>query len=708
MDNVIAGFLERNLFDVKDNINVAITDAEQDSYCITAENGTLYVKANNYISACMGIYDYLKKYCGVQLSWCGNRAINITELTMFDGVFSREIEQKFRVYMNYCTLDYSMCWWDFSRWEKEIDFMAMNGINMPLAVIGSEAVLYETLLEYGFSEREALDSISGPAFWAWQLMTNIEGYIPPKDKSYVYRRAELGKKILERYIEFGMQPIQQGFSGHVPMLFKSKFPDAKILEQRGWCGFPKTAQLDPLDTLFLDFGKSYLNNLERIFGNYHYLACDPFHEGTPPKRWSWYLKAVGKTINHMYESFDSNSVWVMQTWSMRKHIVKAVPKERLLLLDINSEKTLSNKNLWGYPVVAGMLHNFGGKNAMQGKLKLHCSNRYLKLKSNGANVVGTGMFMEGIEQNPVIYDLQLELLTSSKQIDCSKWLDDYIRRRYGKYSETFRKVWDILLETCYSSSNDYQENEVGSALAARPQLMPIRTGPCCYTKIYYDTKLFEKAVSLFKSVSDEFGESDGYQYDLCDLVRQALSNRFYTNQSDFADAYSRKDIEALKILSEKQLNLLQDMDRFLANRSEFSLSRWIEDSHRLAGDEQEKKYFDFNARTLITLWGDVYGENMLYDYSWREWSGLIGEFYFVRWKMFYDEVISQLEKGRHVDVLCTADFVKRKNYIKSDFGKRLNDFENKWINTYSEYPYPSDKNVVSDAQMLIKKWNIGA
>ncbi len=708
MDNVIAGFLERNLFDVKDNINVAITGAEQDSYCITAENGTLYVKANNYISACMGIYDYLKKYCGVQLSWCGNRTINITELTMFDGVFSREIEQKFRVYMNYCTLDYSMCWWDFSRWEKEIDFMAMNGINMPLAVIGSEAVLYETLLEYGFSEREALDSISGPAFWAWQLMTNIEGYIPPKDKSYVYRRAELGKKILERYIELGMQPIQQGFSGHVPMLFKSKFPDAKILEQRGWCGFPKTAQLDPLDPLFLDFGKSYLNNLERIFGNYHYLACDPFHEGTPPKRWSWYLKAVGKTINRMYESFDSNSVWVMQTWSMRKHIVKAVPKERLLLLDINSEKTLSNKNLWGYPVVAGMLHNFGGKNAIQGKLKLHCSNRYLKLKSNGANVVGTGMFMEGIEQNPVIYDLQLELLTSSKQIDCSEWLDDYIKRRYGKYSETLRKAWDILLETCYSSSNDYQENEVGSALAARPQLMPIRTGPCCYTKIYYDTKLFEKAVVLFKSVSDEFKESDGYQYDLCDLVRQALSNRFYTNQSDFADAYSRKDIAALKILSEKQLNLLLDMDRFLANRSEFSLSRWIEDSHRLAGDEQEKKYFDFNARTLITLWGDVYGENMLYDYSWREWSGLIGEFYFVRWKMFYDEVISQLEKGRHVDVLCTADFVKRKNYIKSDFGKRLNDFENKWINTYSEHPYPSDKNVVPDAQMLMKKWNIGA
>ncbi len=107
---------------------------------------------------------------------------------MFDGEYKKYVEQKYRVYMNYCTLDYSMCWWDFKRWEKEIDFMAMNGINMPLAVIGSEAVLYETLLEFGFSKSEALSEISEPAFWAWHLMTNIMGYMPPKDEKYVYEK----------------------------------------------------------------------------------------------------------------------------------------------------------------------------------------------------------------------------------------------------------------------------------------------------------------------------------------------------------------------------------------------------------------------------------------------------------------------------------------------------------------------------------------
>lgn len=544
MDKIVAGFLERNLCDYKNNIDVDIVGGAQDCYTISANKGRVFVRANNYISAFTGIYDYLKKYCGVQLSWCGNRKIRIKELAMFDGTLSRTIEQKFRVYMNYCTLDYSMCWWDFDRWEQEIDFMAMNGINMPLAVIGTEAVWFELLLDYGFTEREALDWVSGPAFWAWQLMTNIEGYLPPPDKAYVYHRLELGKRILERCAEFGMQPIQQGFSGHVPMRFKTKLPNVRILEQRGWCRFPETAQLDPTDPFFLEFGSAYLNKLEKLMGNYHYFACDPFHEGTPPKPWFWYLRSVGKTINKMYETFDRESVWVMQTWSMRKHIVRAVPRNRLLLLDIDSEKTVKFRNLWGY------------------------------------------------------------------------------------------------------------------------------------------------------------------QYDLCDIFRQVLSNRFYSNQLKFSQGYDNKDTALLKALSAEQLDILADMDTLLSNRSEFCLSRWIGDSHSLAQSDTEKKYFDLNARALITQWGDINGENILYDYAWREWSGLIKEYYAVRWKLFYDEAISQLEKGSRIDVLCTADFDKRRNYVNTPFGRKLLAFEKQWLKEYKDYAYPVDSDVVPAAKALFQKWKI--
>lgn len=706
MDKTVSGFLQRNIPDFKDSFTVKFEERDKDFFSITAQNGKIHVKANNYISAFHGIYCYLKEYCNVQLSWCANQEIHISSLVMFDGEFHKEIEQKYRVYMNYCTLDYSMCWWDFDRWEKEIDFMAMNGINMPLAVVGTEAVWYETLLQFGFTKKEALDFISGPAFWAWQLMTNIEGYLPPENEKYVYERLELGRKILQRYLEFGMYPIQQGFSGHVPVLLRKKYPKAKILMQNGWCRYPKTAQLDPLEPLFFEFGTVYLNKMNELLGNHHFIACDPFHEGTPPKSSRAYLNDVGKAINRLYENFDSESVWVMQAWTMRKHIVKAVPKNRLLILDLNSEKTPQNDNCWGYPVVSGMLHDFGGKNSMQGKLKKHSENAYLKLKNGGANVVGSGMFMEGIEQNPVVYDLQFELLTTAQAIDLDKWLDKYILRRYGKFDKTLRKAWEILLETCYRSDG-YEENAVGSVVASRPQMIPTQAGPCCKNKLYYDTDKFEKAVELYLSVSEDFKESDGYQYDLCDLTRQAMSNRFYKEQIEFAAAYKKKNISAVEEIAKKQLSLLADMDTLLSHRKEFCFSRWINDCHNLATDEKEKRYFDMNARTLLTSWGDIRSTTWsLYDYAWREWSGLIKEYYYKRWKMFYNKVLYCLKNKKILFIINGDGYIGRFWYKSYPFGKKLNKFELSWLKDYKEYPEPKNSDVIGCVKKYAEKWGL--
>lgn len=706
MDKTVSGFLQRNIPDFKDSFTVKFEERDKDFFSITAQNGKIHVKANNYISAFHGIYCYLKEYCNVQLSWCANQEIHISSLVMFDGEFHKEIEQKYRVYMNYCTLDYSMCWWNFERWEKEIDFMAMNGINMPLAVVGTEAVWYETLLQFGFTKKEALDFISGPAFWAWQLMTNIEGYLPPENEKYVYERLELGRKILQRYLEFGMYPIQQGFSGHVPVLLRKKYPKAKILMQNGWCRYPKTAQLDPLDPLFFEFGTVYLNKMNELFGNHHFIACDPFHEGTPPKSSRAYLNDVGKAINRLYENFDSESVWVMQAWTMRKHIVKAVPKNRLLILDLNSEKTPQNDNCWGYPVVSGMLHDFGGKNSMQGKLKKHSENAYLKLKNAGANVVGSGMFMEGIEQNPVVYDLQFELLTTAQAIDLDKWLDKYILRRYGKFDKTLRKAWEILLETCYRSDG-YKENAVGSVVASRPQMIPTQAGPCCKNKLYYDTDKFEKAVELYLSVSEDFKESDGYQYDLCDLTRQAMSNRFHKEQIKFAAAYKKKNISAVEEIAKKQLSLLADMDTLLSHRKEFCFSRWINDCHNLATDEKEKRYFDINARTLLTSWGDIRSTTWsLYDYAWREWSGLIKEYYYKRWKMFYNKVLYCLKNKKILFIINGDGYIGRFWYKSYPFGKKLNKFELSWLKDYKEYPEPKNSDVIGCVKKYAEKWGL--
>lgn len=72
---------------------------------------------------------------------------------------------------NYCTYSYSMAFWDWKRWEKELDWMALHGINLPLAAVGHECVWRNLLLRLGFSKQQINNFIAGPAFLAWWEMT---------------------------------------------------------------------------------------------------------------------------------------------------------------------------------------------------------------------------------------------------------------------------------------------------------------------------------------------------------------------------------------------------------------------------------------------------------------------------------------------------------------------------------------------------------
>lgn len=113
-----------------------------------------------------------------------------------------------------------------------------------------------------------------------------------------------------------------------------------------------------LDPLFHEMGLAFLEEQDKLFGSYGAYAADPFHESAPPVDTPEYLKSVGQTIHKLFQTFDTGALWVMQAWSMREDIVKAIPKESLLILDLNGSKTAANGG-WGYPVIAGNLHNFG-------------------------------------------------------------------------------------------------------------------------------------------------------------------------------------------------------------------------------------------------------------------------------------------------------------------------------------------------------------
>lgn len=70
-------------------------------------------------------------------------------------------------YSNVCTFSYSFVWWDWSTWERHLDWLALSGINLPLAHVGQEAIWRRVFENLGLSQMDADAFFTGPAFLAW-------------------------------------------------------------------------------------------------------------------------------------------------------------------------------------------------------------------------------------------------------------------------------------------------------------------------------------------------------------------------------------------------------------------------------------------------------------------------------------------------------------------------------------------------------------
>jgi len=668
-----------------------------DVFEIESLNGKIVFRGSTGVALASAYNWYLKHYCNCQLSWCGDQLNLPKTLPVLKTKLRKVCLHKYRTYFNYCTLSYTASWWNWKRWQREIDFMAMNGINMPLSVIGLEGVWYNTLLKFGFSDQEAREYLVGPTFFAWQWMTNIQSHGGPLPKNWIDSHIILGRQIITAQRKLGMRPIQQGFSGCVPRKLKEKFPKANILNERGWGGFKGTCQLDPLDPLFKKFGKAFIQEEIRLFGTAHVYAADPFHEGTPPKSGDEYLGKVGKAIYELLMEVDPKATWAMQSWSLRKAIVCAVPKDCLLVLDLNGKHGRNEfKNFWGYNFVKGQLHNFGNRINLHGDLRYLARNPFAATAKKIKNTVGTGLFMEGIMQNPVFYNLYFDLIWRDQPVDINQWLNKYAQRRYGAKSKNAEKAWQILLENPYKPGTNGVESS--SIIAARPAVHTKKSGPNAGFRIPYEKKQLVKALELLLKDSDILGKSDAYRYDVVDICRQVLSNHGQTINKNLSVAFIIKDKEIFKKETKHFVSLLKDVDKLLASRKEFMLGTWVNDARSWGKTKSEKDYYQWNASMLITIWGPFHSPRF-YDYSWREWSGLINDFYLPRWEKFFAMLQKHLDDGtEYTDPKKQTH--GREAWDANQFYVNLGNWECQWTKSYHKF----SRKPQGDSVQLAKKY----
>lgn len=657
------------------------SDNGKDVFEIETTGDRIILRGNNGVSIASALNWYLKYYCHCQMSWCGDNLNLPDPLPKVPAKVRIVSPLAHRVAFNFCTFSYTMAFWDWDRWQREIDWMAMHGINMPLAITGHEAVWQAVLRKYNFSEDEIHQFLCGPAFFAWQWMANLQGWGGPLPQSWIDSHVILGRQILARERELGMTPILPGFTGFVPRKMGEKFPNARILFKPKWCEFPGAAQLDPLDPMFPALGKMFIEEQTRLFGTDHWYTADPFHESAPPSDDPAYMPAVARTILQTMESADPDAKIAMQTWSMREPIVTGIPPDRILLLDLEGQKWKNSQGFWGRPWVAGVLLNFGGRGFIGGNVAAALGAPSALMRSSKAgNLTGVGIFPEASGLDPIYFDAALEAAWYQSAPDAHQWIADYARSRYGLLPKDAADAWDLLGKTVYSSDQHCLE----SVLCLRPAIASTRSSFGGDLQRPYPPSSVWQAWSMLLAASPQLREIDPYQYDVVDLGRQCLSDLTLALQHDLKKAYDSGDPERFSAACAKFLDLAADMDTLVGTRHEFLLGTWIESAKRWGTNDAERQLYEKNARWQITVWGPNVPASGLDDYSNRQWSGLISGYYIPRWKKYLDHLADKSDN--------------------KDFSKSLTQWEYNWCNGTETYPTAPSGDPIEISRRLLAKW----
>lgn len=668
-----------------------------DTYALESHNNKILLSGNNNISIASALNHYLRYYANCLISWNGSNLELPAKLPSVPVRVSKTSPYTYRYYLNYCTFNYSMSWWNWERWQWEIDFMALNGINMPLAITGQNAVWSRVYKELGFTDKELESFFTGPAYFNWFYMGNIDGWGGPLPQSQMLAHEALQKKILERERSFGMRPILPAFTGHVPPAFKERFPKAK-LKKTNWTTFPSVYILDPDDELFTRIGRRFIEEEVKTFGTDHLYTADTFNENTPPTNDSLYLSNVSKKVYQSMALADPQATWIMQGWLFHhgekfwkptqiKALLNAIPDDKMIVLDLWSE----NYPVWqrtaayyGKPWIWNMLHNFGGNISLYGRMDEVASGAIkAKQSANAGHMIGIGLTPEAIEQNPVMYQLMLDNIWTEQPIDVASWLKDYSRQRYGHKNIWAEQAWDILYRTVYTGG--LLPGGPESILTGRPTLAAGTRGTRP-KKNYKPEALLPAWEALIKAAQQL--HTAGFKYDLVDVSRQVLVNYADTLQRQFAKAYQEKNAEKFKQLSGDFLAVMDDVDQLLATRQDFLLGKWLNDAKRMGTTGAEKKLYEKNARNLITLWGDQ--NSSLNEYSCRQWSGLISSFYKPRWQQFFSYASQQLKSGAKLD--------------QKAFEEKVKHWEWEWVNKNDLFPEKPGGNEIKVASNLYQKY----
>lgn len=616
-------------------------------------NNRLFINASSGVAMCHALYDYMTRHGMGIVSWSGNR-IAIPEKLPYEVVHKVISPVQNHYYLNVVTFGYTMPYWDWERWEKEIDWMVMHGIDMPLALVANEAISKRVFKKLGFTDDELDSFYTGPAHLPWNRMGNLVNHDGPLPQSWHDDQVRLQHQILNRMRSLGMRPICPAFSGFVPRGIERIYPGAKIQPVR-WGGFAPEKQaifllpdpaLAPDKDPFVQIGELFIKEWEKEFKPSHYYLLDMFNEMDLPIPKSEVLRRheiLAEYGSRAYRSLsltNHNVQWVMQGWMFGyqrniwtqenlRSFLSRVPDEKVVLLDLAADYNKfiwRNEMNWDYyngffnkQWVYSVIPNMGGKTSPTGVLDFYANGHVDAVFSpHKGNLVGIGMAPEGIENNELIYELLSDVAWTKRRTDVSKWLKNYAVCRYGSCPKAVETALEGMRKTVYASFTDHPR--FNWQLAPGTRSGTVRTSEAYLNAI----RSFAKAVPLLKN-------QPLYMADLREYTALALAVRMESLSREACEVLDARDTARAMRCFDRFQELGRRADACLEAHPYLNLRTWLGYTERHDASPEQAKIYAANARRLITVWGPP-----VEDYAAKVWGGLIRSYYLPRWQIWFD------------------------------------------------------------------------
>ena len=662
----------------------------RDLYEIEAENGKIVLRASSDSALAAGYYRYLRECCGMDLSPCGNTEVYASgEPRVPEKKIVQVLRYDLRLAMDYDVYAHDAYAWDWTRWERELDFLAMQGVNAAYMPVGQEAVWYYAALDLEIKREDAMVFLANPCYFPLQLAGKLDSFFSMTDTNFLKAQIALGQQIITRMREVGIEPILPAFSGHVPKYLKGYFPQAALYVVTSCDGFPFTYRVYPDDPLFGKVAGALQKRQTDYFGTAKYYMADPFLDVHPRVKDVGLVSEAGNAIMAAIRSASPDGVWVQHACEYTPKLTRGVPRDGVLILDTDGSRREFCEDL---PYIAGMRVGEGAHTVLSG-------NAGAVLKASfPEDAAGVGVFSDYTLANPLYAACAYRRLTEDASADAKETFVREALRRWGSDEKCLREAAQLLYETCYG--DDSPAVPCGSIVASRPSTELRHTAPGDTLRLHYDNRDLCRA--LEKMLASEGDYTDGYAFDVCDVTRQVLSNYARRLYVGVMEGYHRRDGRLFETATNAFLRVLSDMDRLLSARPEFSLHRHVYTAGNRAEGKNDQQNFELALLAALTLYGPMQ-EPLNYDLRWKEWSDLTGDYYAKRWHAFFTMLAQHFKKRKSVSTVCRDAQDGRNPQRGNKFCKELDRLERKWIAS-CQPKAPGDEDALDAAQELFTKY----